>query len=150
TAMVVRLVLILTGLTCFAQDSRVQTLTIEQAVSEATDRNLTILAEKYNISVAQARVVTAALRPNPVLTVEGDHLDLLGTGFNKENGAGPEEYSVRTDFVFERGGKRERRIDAARAAVSTAELQFLNTIRSVVLDVESSFVDLLQAKADLA
>src|SRR5262249_53479006 len=36
------------------------------------------------------------------------------------------------------------------AAVLTAQLQFLNTVRSVVLDVQSAFVELLQAKADLA
>jgi len=141
------------GLACFAQVNgplRLQTLTIQQAVAEAIDKNLDVLAEKYSVPLAKARIITARLRPNPVLTIEGDHLDLLGTGYNKENGAGPAEYSIRTDFPFERGAKRQRRIDVAQAAVSTAQLQFLNTVRSVVLDVQSAFVQLLQAKADLA
>jgi len=138
------------GCSAQAQTEQLQPVTIQQAVAEAVDKNLNVLAEKYSIPIAEARIITAKLHPNPVLTVEGDHLDLLGTGYNKENGAGPAEYSVRTDFVFERGAKRQRRIDVAQAAVSTAQLQFRNTVRSVVLDVQSAFVELLQAKADLA
>jgi hypothetical protein len=87
------------------------------------------------------------LRPNPVLSVGGDHLDLLGTGYSEENGAGPAEFSIRTDFVFERGAKRQRRIDVAQAAVSTAQLQFLNTVRSVVLDVQSAWFKEVEALA---
>jgi outer membrane protein, heavy metal efflux system len=134
-------------LACFGQT--IQPLTIQQAVAEAVAHNLNILAEKYSIPIAEARLITARLRPNPILTLDADHQDVLGTGYNKQNAAGPPEYSVRTDFVFERGGKRERRIEVAENAISTAQLQFLNTIRSVVYDVQTTFVDLLQAKADL-
>ena len=62
------------------------TLTIDEAVREAIDRNLDLVAEKFNLSVANARIITAKLRPNPVLSVGGDHLDLLGTGYNAEIG----------------------------------------------------------------
>jgi cobalt-zinc-cadmium efflux system outer membrane protein len=144
--------LFLAGLGCSAQTQtgQIQPVTIQQAVAEAVEKNLNVLAEKYSVPITEARIITAKLRPNPVLSMGGDHLDLLGTGYSKENGAGPSEYSIRTDFVFERGEKRQRRIDVAQAAVSTAQLQFLNTVRSVVLDVQSAFVELLQAKADLA
>ena len=139
--------------TCFAQveqASRIQPLTIQQAVAEAVQKNLNVLAEKFSVPIAEAHIISARLRPNPVLTIEGDHLNLLPPRYNSENMAGPPEYSIRTDFVFERGAKRQRRIDMAQAAVSTAQLQFLNTVRLVVLDVQSAFVELLQAKADLA
>ena len=144
--------LLVAGLVCsaYAQRDQPQPVTLQQAVAEAVDKNLTVLAEKYNVPVAQARIITARLRPNPILSIEGDHLNLLPPRYNSENMAGPPEYSIRTDFVFERGAKRQRRIDVAEAAVSTAQLQFLNTIRSVVLDVQSAYVELLQAKADLA
>jgi cobalt-zinc-cadmium efflux system outer membrane protein len=133
-----------------SQPAQLQPVTIQQAVAEAVDKNLNVLAEKYSVPIAEARILTARLRPNPVLSVEGDHLNLLPPKYNAENMGGPPEYSIRTDFVFERGAKRQRRIDVAEAAVSTAQLQFLNTVRSVVLDVQSAFVELLQAKADLA
>ncbi len=41
-------------------------------------------------------------------------------------------------------------MDVAEAGVSVAQLQLLNTVRSVVLEVQTAFVELLQAKADLA
>src|SRR5262249_5969392 len=141
----------LAGLVCFAQTPQRpvgQPLTIQQAVAEAIERNLNLLAEKPRNAVGEARGITAGLRPNPVLTIGGDHLDLLGTGYNAINMAGPPEYAIRTDFVLERGAKRQHRIDVAQTGVSTARLQFLNTVRSVVLDVQSAFVELLQAKAD--
>ncbi len=144
--------LLVAALACpaHAQRDQPQPLTLQQAVAEAVDKNLNVLAEKYNVPVAQARIITARLRPNPILSIDADHLNLLPPRYNSENMAGPPEYGIRTDFVFERGAKRQRRIDVAEATVSTAQLQFLNTVRSVVLEVQIAYVELLQAKADLA
>ena len=50
-------------------------VTIEQAVHEAVEHNLNLLAERYNISVADARIITARLRPNPVLSAGVDYID---------------------------------------------------------------------------
>ncbi len=44
-------------------------VTVNQAVTEALDHNLSLLAERFNVTVAAAAVVTAGLRPNPVITV---------------------------------------------------------------------------------
>src|SRR5213592_3468139 len=68
-------------------------LSIDQAVAEALENNIGLLAERYNVSIAQARLITAGLRPNPVLSIGGDHLDLAGTGYNSQNNAGPPEYA---------------------------------------------------------
>src|SRR5881275_565396 len=76
-----------------------QSLTLDEAINDAIGSNLNLIAERYNLSVAEAKIITARLRPNPVLTVEGDHLPLLGTEFNSINMAGPPEYAVRTDFI---------------------------------------------------
>src|SRR5262249_34375618 len=43
-------------------------ITIDDAVREALDRNLTLLAERYSVGIAQAHVLAASLRPNPVFT----------------------------------------------------------------------------------
>jgi outer membrane protein, heavy metal efflux system len=132
-----------------AQPAPPQALTITQAVQEALDHNLTLLAERYNLTVADARMVTARLRPNPVLSLGGDHLDVLGTGYNQRNGAGPPEASARVDFVFERGGKRQYRITVAEQAQAVTRLQLLNTTRTLMLDVQNAGVDVLLAKANL-
>ena len=125
-------------------------LTIDQAVAEALEKNLGLLAERANISIADARLITARLRPNPVLSVGGDHLPLLNTRFAEDNGAGPSEYNLQTDFLVERGGKRRHRIEVAENARSAVELDFLNTTRSVILNVQEAFVEGVLAKESLS
>ncbi|MCW5981419.1 MAG: TolC family protein [Bryobacteraceae bacterium] len=125
-------------------------VTVEGAVKEALERNLGLLAERYNISIAEAGLIAARLRPNPVLSTESTHLDVLGTGYDAINGAGPAEFSVRTDFVLERGGKRQRRIEVAQSGIQLAQLQLLDSVRRLIVDVQSAFVNLQLAKANLA
>ncbi len=124
-------------------------VTLDQAIAEALANNMSLLAERANIPIADARIITAGLRPNPVISAGGDHLDLLGTGFDDVNAGGPTEYSLRTDFTIERGGKRQARLDVARAVRSVVELQYLNVVRALALDVRSAFVDSLAARDQL-
>jgi len=132
--------------------ARLQTdgsLTITQAVAEAIEHNLGLIAERLNLTVAEARLVTAQLHPNPVLSLGGDHLDWLGTGYDRVNNAGPQEYSIRTDFVLERGSKRARRIDVAETARSVGQLQLQNSIRQLTLDVQTACTDVILAEETL-
>src|SRR5262245_63438145 len=121
-------------------------MTLSQAVAEALDHNLSLLAERFNVTVAAASVVTAGLRPNPVITVNSmtPSRDLAQTGIAVDEGV------VRTDYVIERGGKRERRVEQAKLVQSVAELQLLDTTRKLVLDVETAFADVQLAKLNLA
>ena len=60
----------------------------------------------------------------------------------------PKGISGRT--LIERGGKRERRIEVAQNAREVAQLQLMNTVRTLVMDVESAFVDVQLAKENLS
>jgi cobalt-zinc-cadmium efflux system outer membrane protein len=121
-------------------------LTVDQAVREALDHNLNLIAERYNVQVADAAILTASLRPNPVITVSYMHPDesLVDAGIS------PHEEVFRTDYTIEGGGKRDRRIDQATLAKTVTELQLLNTTRSLILDVQSACTDLQLAKLNLA
>ena len=132
-----------------AQSPPPDKVTVTQAVQEAIDRNLGLLAERYNLSVAEAKIVTARLRPNPVFSAGLDYIDFL-RAFNHENQGGPTEWNARTDFVLERGGKREARISVAETSRDVAKLNLLNTTRGLVLDVQNAFIDVLQAKDNAA
>ncbi len=133
-----------------ARHTRAQTpqgpITIEQAVTEAMDHNLSLLADRYNVTLAQAAVVTAALRPNPVVTVNA----MLPNPALVDSGVAVREGVVRTDYVIERGGKRERRVEQATLARTVAELELLDATRKLVLDVETAFSDVQLAKLNLA
>jgi outer membrane protein, heavy metal efflux system len=116
-------------------------LSLDRAVAEAVQNNVGLLAEKANIAIADARILSARLRPNPVLSASADHLDILGTGYSENNGGGPPEYSVRMDFPIEVGGKRARRTELAQLSRSVTELQFQNAVRGLALEVANLFVD---------
>ncbi len=129
---------------------KAEPVTLDQAVKEAIDKNLNLLAERYNVSIADARILQAGLKPNPVLTYGQDYQNVFGTGITAQNSGGPPEWNTRVDFPLERGGKRERRIELARAQKSVAELLLLNTIRQLLIDVDNAYVDAQSARDALA
>jgi cobalt-zinc-cadmium efflux system outer membrane protein len=130
-----------------AQRAAGQTLTIRQAIDEAIQHNLTLLAERSRLAVADAALVTARLRPNPVTSASADHLDWLGTGFNEVNNGGPPEYALRVDVPFERGSKRDKRITVASIERTIAEAEFANAVRQLQMDVTLACIDVLAARA---
>ncbi len=125
--------------------------TVDQAVDEALQKNIGLIAEKLNIPIADARVIQARLRPNPVFSYGQDYQDVLGSGFyNKPaTGAGPPEWNVRVDLPIERGAKRQKRIDLAEHQLSVAQLQLLNTTRQLVFEVRSACVDVYLARESI-
>ena len=142
-----RIFLLCFAATCvFAQGP----LRLDQAVQEAIDHNLNLFAERYNLTIADARIIQAKLRPNPVFSYGQDYQDLFQQGFTLANGAGPPEWNARVDFVFERGGKRGKRVNLAESLKTVAEFQLLNTIRQLRLDVENAFLDVQAARESLA
>ena len=137
------------ALVCIAQTPP-GPLTVQDAVREAIDKNLSLLAERHNVSIADARIIQARLKPNPVLSLGLDYQDFLREGFTLSGNQGPPEWNARVDFVLERGGKRAYRVEVAENAKAVAQLQLLNTIRQLVIDVENAFVDVQAAGESVA
>jgi cobalt-zinc-cadmium efflux system outer membrane protein len=127
-----------------------RTLSIADAVSESLQHNAALQAQRMNLTIADAAILTAGLRPNPVLSGDADHLDLLGTGFDDANNAGPPEYGVRIDFPIERGKKRDLRLGVAQLGHDLAAAQLADTVRRLKIDVLVASIDVLEAKAKLA
>lgn len=124
---------------------------IERAVDLALDRNLDLIAKRYDVDLASARIVTAGLRANPILSLGADYQDLLGSHFQNDssNGAGPPEYNARLDYPFDIAGKRRKRLAVARADRSIAELLVMNAVRELSFRVRSACLDVLRNAAVL-
>jgi cobalt-zinc-cadmium efflux system outer membrane protein len=118
-------------------------LTIEQAVDEAVRNNLVLLAERTKLPIAEASRITAGLRPNPLFSFGGDHIN-PATINNPQA-----EMSLRIDVPIETGDKRQRRLAVAEYDKAIAEAQLLDAIRKLKLEVSRGCLDLLQAKAQL-
>jgi len=125
-------------------------MTVEQIVQEALARNVRRMADRYDISVAEARILQARLRPNPVVMAQGQYLDVLGAGFNAQtNPAGPPEFDLGVNYAVEQRGKRNARIEVAKAARAVAEMDFLNRTRQLILEVQNAAVDVQSAALTL-
>ena len=127
-----------------------QPVTLQQAVEESLQQNLQLLARRFDISIAEAKILTAQMHPNPILSLGADHLDWLGTGYDANNAAGPSEYSLRSDWILEGGGKRGARIEVAELARQVTEFEVKDAARQLILDVDNAFVEVLLARGNLA
>jgi outer membrane protein, heavy metal efflux system len=124
-------------------------VTLEGAIQEALAKNLDLAAEKANVSVVEARRITANLRPNPILTVSGQTLNILGATYSPNTPLGPNQLNIHTDFPIERGKKRQERLALAQTELSMAELSVREVMRQVIFATQGAFVDVQQAKANL-
>lgn len=125
-------------------------LTLEQAVAEAMDRNQALLAEKSNIEIARARQITAGLRPNPVVTASTQTLNLFGAPYSPDSPLGPNQFTLHTDLTLETAGKRQRRIGLAGEDLALSEAAFRESLRQLISEIRSSYVDVQLARESLA
>ncbi len=122
-------------------------LTLQQAVERARTGNPTLTAARQHVSATQATKLTAALRQNPTLTVQGTGVTLPEVN---NNGGNPFSYSANVSRLFERGQKRRWRMEGAAATADETESQYRDQERQLVLAVRQAFTNMLVAKAALA
>src|SRR5271169_3813750 len=110
--------------------------------------NPTLLAGKLNIDELRAQEITAHLRPNPDFTLTAD-----GTQISPSHGvwqpfAGT-FVSPGVSYLFERRNKRGLRFDAAKQGTAIGIAQQSDSERTLLFNLRSAFVGVLQAKAVL-
>jgi cobalt-zinc-cadmium efflux system outer membrane protein len=120
-------------------------LTIDEALREAEHRNLSLMAQRLNLSLADASMVAARVRPNPVLSLDVDHVNVV-----KLSNGDLTEAAARVDVPIVLGGKRDYRIEVADQDHRIAVVQLEDALRKLRLDVSTACIDVIQAKANLA
>jgi outer membrane protein TolC len=88
---------------------------LEEAVTLATRENFTLRAAQFEYQATRANEVTAGLIPNPSFSYLGEQLNEPA---NSTGGGSGQQYTVTIGQTVETGGKRQRRLDSARAAHS--------------------------------
>lgn len=122
--------------------------TWEQIKQKFASTNPTLKAAQLSISESRAAEITAYLRPNPGFSLSIDGLQIapnLGTwrplsGVLETTGV---------SYLHEREHKRELRRDGARKSTDIAESNYLDQERTLVFNLRSAFVQVLQAQAVL-
>jgi len=127
-------------------------ITLDQAIDLAVAHNHALKATQTQIQQNQAQEITAALRPNPTLTTDALFLPIEPQNFNSNNLANVTEFDAGVSYLFERGGKRYRRIEAARDATAQTRYQVSDAERALVFNTAQQFItaQLAESNLDLA
>lgn len=124
-------------------------ITLDQAIDLAIAHNHALKATQTQIQQNQAQEVTAALRPNPNLTVDSLFIPIEPQNFNANIIANVTEFDASVSYLFERGGKRHRRIDAARDATGQTRYQVSDAQRTLIFNTAQQFITVQLAESNL-
>ena len=121
-------------------------LTIDTAIDRVMTANLDIRALRHELTQADADILTAGLRTNPLVYMDTQFIP-YGT-FNNQRPGGPTQYDLNITYPLDISQKRQARTVVARMARSTVEAQFQDVARRQIDNVYRGFVTLQAARID--
>jgi outer membrane protein, heavy metal efflux system len=123
-------------------------VTLEQAIDLARTHNHALLAAHTTILQNQAQEITANLRPNPVLLGDAQFLPIFQPNdFTADYLANNAQFDVGVSYLFERGSKRQHRLQAARDQTAVTTAQVADNERTLTFNVSSQFIAALLAQS---
>src|SRR5262252_914274 len=132
-------------------------LTLLEAENLLIERNLTVLAAKYQVDANRAARLIAGYKLNPAVTVGAEQIPFFSPvagsyprffTTNADAGANP-VYTFRIDKIVERGGKRELRTEVAQEQLEASEAQLLDAIRNQIFQLRRTFAAATLARENL-
>ncbi len=126
-------------------------ITLDEAIRLALAHNHNLLAARTTIQQNQAAEITANLRPNPTFFTDWEYLPLSpppNESFSTYLQASTEG-DLGLSYLIERGHKRARRLEAAKAATAVTRAQVTDNERGVAFQVGSLFVNAQLAESTL-
>ena len=124
-----------------AAQEPITSLSLDEAVRLALRENPAVRAKEFERQAVAANEMTAGLRPNPTTILLG-----AAPGGSAEHSP----YTFTVGQPIELGGKRQRRIESAKAATRVTSYELEDLKRQTVYQVKKSFTDVLVAREALA
>jgi cobalt-zinc-cadmium efflux system outer membrane protein len=125
-------------------------ITLEQAISMALANSPAIKAARTQIQQSQAQEITANLRPNPTLNWDSQFIPVFSPGdFSSDTLNNLQQFDIGVGYLFERGHKRQNRLQAARDATAVTAAQVADTERTLIFNVAQQFINVLLANSTL-
>jgi cobalt-zinc-cadmium efflux system outer membrane protein len=125
-------------------------VTLDDAIDLALKHNHSLQAARTTILQNQAQEITANLRPNPTLNGDAQFLPFFNpsnfTGDYMDNSA---QFDVGVGYLFERGKKRQHRLQAAKDQTAVTSAQVDDNARTLTFNVASQFISVLLAQSEL-
>jgi cobalt-zinc-cadmium efflux system outer membrane protein len=109
-----------------------------------------VLATRTLILQNQAQEITANLRPNPTLAVDSQFIPIFTPeNFSADYLNETQQFDIGLGYLFERGHKRQRRLQAARDQTAVTRAQVTDAERTLAFNVGQQFVNVLLAESTL-
>jgi len=125
-------------------------ITLDQAIDLALAHNHSLKATRTLILQNQAQEITANLRPNPTLGVDTQFVPFFSPqDFSGTNLDQTQQFDLGISYLFERGHKRQRRLQAARDQTAVTRAQVADAERTLAFNVGQQFVSVLLAESTL-
>ena len=125
-------------------------ISLDQAIDLALAHNHAIKATRTLILQNQAQEITANLRPNPTLGADTQFVPFFSPqDFSGDNLNNVQQFDIGIGYLFERGRKRQRRLQAARDQTAVTRAQVTDAERTLAFNVGQQFVSVLLAESTL-
>ncbi len=123
-----------------AQKPGAQLITLDQAIQLALAHNHNLLAARTTIEQSQAEEITANLRPNPVLLGDAQFLPIFQpSNFSSDYIDNAAQFDLGVSYLFERGQKRQHRLQAAKDVTAVTRSQVSDNERTLTFNVAIEF-----------
>jgi cobalt-zinc-cadmium efflux system outer membrane protein len=125
-------------------------ISLDQAIDLALAHNHSIKATRTLILQNEAQEITANLRPNPTLGADTQFIPFFSPqDFSGDNLNNTQQFDIGLGYLFERGRKRQRRLQAARDQTAVTRAQVADAERTLAFSVGQQFVSVLLAESTL-
>jgi outer membrane protein, heavy metal efflux system len=125
-------------------------INLDQAIDLALAHNHALQATRTMVLQNQAQEITANLRPNPTLGADTQFVPIFSPqNFSGDNLNNVQQFDVGIGYLFERGHKRQRRLQAARDQTAVTRAQITDAERTLAFNVGQQFVSVLLAESTL-
>ena len=133
-----------------AQKPGAQLITLDQSIQLALAHNHNLLAARTNIEQSHAEEITANLRPNPVLLGDAQFLPIFQpSNFSSDYLDNITQFDLGVSYLFERGQKRQHRLQAAQDVTAVTRSQVSDNERTLIFNVATSFINVELAESTL-
>lgn len=126
-----------TSPTLEASDLKVYKLSLEEAERSFVERNLLLLAAKFQIDAKKALVMQAGLYANPSVFLETSIYSHKTAQFLDPTENGSQVIQVQQLFLM--GGKIDKRIKVAEINKALTENEFYNVLRALKFELRNTF-----------
>jgi outer membrane protein, heavy metal efflux system len=128
-------------------------ISLEEAIQMALQHNHNLLAARSTIQQSRAEEITANLRPDPVLIGDVQFIPIFQPGqFSTDYLDNSAQFDLGLSYLFERGKKRQHRLQAAKDQTAVISSQVADNERTLTFNVAQDFinVELAESTLDLA